>query len=68
MHSVIDITLEDKSPDEKGLRFSFGDICALAINQITYEMDSQGRSSDNDTAFKRTMMGYLYNRTVKTKI
>lgn len=58
----------EKSSDEKGLKYSFGDICGLAINQVTYELDSGKKATNSRTSADRFMMNYLYNRAIKCNI
>lgn len=68
MYSDRRLEVEDRYLADRIVKYSFGDICRLAVNQVIHDIEEGGRNRDSASHYERRAKNYIYNSTVKMKL
>lgn len=68
MYSYQRLEVVDKYLEGNIVKYSFGDICKLAINQGIHDIEGDGDSISFDDDAERLVKNYIYNCTVKMNL
>ena len=60
--------IDHKNAGNDNMKYSFGDICRLAINQGIYDIEAGVEGIHSHDKAERFVKNYIYNRTLKMKL
>lgn len=60
--------IDQENAGNDNMKYSFGDICRLAINQGIYDIEAGAETIHSYDKAERLVKNYIYNRTLKMKL